>query len=389
MKRFMLKQLYFIIFICCTLILLVACQTNDDILGDNTDNYRTSDLITASITVSKSDENTSESTTKTINSTPVFPIVPDETKSSVHATASPTPSSTTSPSTTSTTTVEELQATATPSPTSIATTVEEPAASATPSPTAIPLESNTEPEIWLSSFLDKHQLDPDQLGLVYMDQTTGETFSHNEDGAFIAASTIKVPMAMYTLDQVHRGLINLDMELGYKESLDYERGSGLLQFTIEDGDRISLETCIELAIRNSDNIATNMIFRYWRERPESQSLTLRMNQAYGLAYDGNASMTAGSMAKVLKQLFDNQNQNPHYDLLITHMKNTTFDSYVTRDIPNGLYAHKFGLYGGSSNDIGIVYGERPFIFSVYTKNLNDPSEILSEIGAYFCSYANQ
>lgn len=298
-------------------------------------------------------------------------------------------SSTISPSTTEPTesTPETTTAESTPEPTPTETTLPEPtAAPEPPAPTTVAkpetpsIDENGIDEKWLAAFLNENKMETNQLGLVYVDLTTGERYEHNPDGRFVAASTIKVPMAMYTYDQIHAGRLTLDTELSYRSDLDFESGAGSLQFTIQDGDTVTVDEALRLAIQQSDNIATNLIFRYWREQPESMSLTARMNQAFSISYDGKAHVTSRDLASVLERLYRNEQGNPYYLELIELMKHTTFNSYATERLPAGSFAHKYGLYAGYTNDIGIVFGDRPYVFSIFASGLSDPNHVLSELG---------
>lgn len=233
---------------------------------------------------------------------------------------------------------------------------------------------------WLENFLRDKGIQSDQIGFVYKNLYTGESFEYRADDVFVAASTIKVPMAMYTIDQALAGQVSLDKKLRYKSEQDFEGGSGSIQHSIEEGDTFSVDRLLRLAIQESDNIATNMIFRYWHERPEGVSLSTRMNLAFGMQYDGQASVTPRQMANVIERLYLSQESNPYYETLKAVMELTTFDDYATKLLPDGIYAHKYGTYADYTNDIGIVYADQPYIFSIYAKNLPNPSEILSELG---------
>ena len=246
---------------------------------------------------------------------------------------------------------------------------------------------HVEPALWLQDYLLEKGLSDEQIGLVYVDLESGQSSNHNENTVFKAASTIKVPMAMYTYDATVNGQVQLNQLLTYRSDSDFEGGAGSLQHIIREGDQYEMGTLLEKAIRESDNIATNMIFRFWREQPEGLSLSARMNQAYGLSYDGSASIRAGDMAAVLDRLYHNPGNNPLYGKLLEDMKNTTFNSYATQYLPGDSFAHKYGIYDGYTNDVGIVYGDRPYLFSIYGRDLTNPSMILGDIGGYLYRYS--
>ncbi len=263
------------------------------------------------------------------------------------------------------------------------------------SPEMLETEPNTQP----LSIPETTQLDLEQAGdrlralitdaalteqvslLVLVPEQDRTLFSHNPERRVNIASTVKVPMALYTYDMAQKGLLQLEQNLTYKASEDYEGGSGRLQGHIQNGDKLSVEACIQRAIQDSDNIATNMLFRYWRERPERRSLTSRLNEHFGMTYDGGVA-TASDMKNVLWHLAQNRAQNPHYAKLLAYMETTTFNSYITQAIPQGSFAHKYGQYGGYIGDVGLIYGRDKTILFVFYANASDATVALANrIGA--------
>ena len=72
----------------------------------------------------------------------------------------------------------------------------------------------------------------------------------------------------------------------------------------------------------------------------------------------------------LKRLYDNPDNNPLYDTIIEHMKNTIFHDRLDKYLPYEVVAHKIGSYNEYTHDTGIVYSERPYSLSVYTKSID-------------------
>ena len=62
------------------------------------------------------------------------------------------------------------------------------------------------------------------------------------------------------------------------------------------------------------------------------------------------------------------------------MKNTIFHDRLDKYLPYEIVAHKIGSYNEYTHDTGIVYSERPYSLSVYTKSINpEPIAKLSKI----------
>lgn len=67
-----------------------------------------------------------------------------------------------------------------------------------------------------------------RVTLKYQDLVTGETFQIKGKTSSRAASTIKLPLALYIMEQADKGKINLNQKLKYK-SYHYYGGSGVIQ----------------------------------------------------------------------------------------------------------------------------------------------------------------
>src|SRR4051794_39804608 len=67
------------------------------------------------------------------------------------------------------------------------------------------------------------------ISLEYRDLITDEIFQINSENGYIAASTIKLPLAMYVMELADLQKIGLDQKLTYK-SYHYIEGSGVVQY---------------------------------------------------------------------------------------------------------------------------------------------------------------
>jgi len=220
-----------------------------------------------------------------------------------------------------------------------------------------------------------------KIGLVYYNFNTGEVLKINEDKVFLAASTVKVPMNMVLFDMILEEKININEKLQYNNSY-YESGTGILQNS-DLSNPINLQTLSDYSILHSDNIATNMIMN----RIGYQTMRDKMDKKLG--YETNHAgnyITPNQAFKFLQDLYWNKNKNPYYPKLLDIMKNTDFHDRIDADIPQEMVAHKIGNYADYVNDIGIVYTNSPYILVVYTKDLKNANETISEISKIIYSY---
>ena len=81
----------------------------------------------------------------------------------------------------------------------------------------------------------------------------------------------------------------------------------------------------------------------------------------------------------MKKLYYNEKNNLYYKDIIEYLKKSSTGVRIGRYIPESIVANKYGAYQGNYHDIAIVYGDRPFILSIYTKDLSNPETIISNI----------
>ncbi|MGI6545915.1 MAG: serine hydrolase [Fastidiosipilaceae bacterium] len=216
----------------------------------------------------------------------------------------------------------------------------------------------------------------DSLSYVYKNLETGSVVSHRADVGYPAASTVKLAMALYCYDRATAGDLDLDQSLTYDETRDWEAGAGLLAGAT-DGDQFTISQLLSSAIIHSDNIATNMIFRYWRET--GSSLSTRIDDAYGLDYSDGGILTAAQGIALLERAYRNPDDNPYYDRLLNDLLNSTWDDYTTHDLPVAT-ANKYGSLRCCHHELSIVYADTPYLLSVYSASLERPQANLRRIG---------
>lgn len=201
------------------------------------------------------------------------------------------------------------------------------------------------------------------VGMTYVDLTTGKQISVNGTQEFYSASTIKVPLAMMIADKVQAGELKWDDQLVYNEKEDYEDGTGIIINNIQP--TYSVRTLQEYNIIYSDNIAKNMLYGTFGDDVKAKKALYAHFLQKETQWD-DAKFTSEDAAKILKILYDEKATNSEYQTIYDYMKNTVFHERMDTPTTSGKVAHKIGSYAGFLHDIGILETEHPFILTVFT-----------------------
>ena len=205
------------------------------------------------------------------------------------------------------------------------------------------------------------------VAIYFKNLNTDEEYTLNPDKYYIAASTNKVPLSMLILDEVIAGNKSLDDLIHFSEE-DKEEGSGVLS-SLDEVPDITINEAIYLSIVNSDNIAKNMLSRvaetnitdYMKEITEDNNIL-----------EGNYT-TARQLGILLNNLYENPDNTPYYNTLIEYMTKTTYHDRLDKYLDYNKVAHKIGNYYRYYHDIGIIYGEDPYILVILTKDIGELS----------------
>ncbi|WP_242700682.1 serine hydrolase [Enterococcus sp. DIV0212c] len=206
------------------------------------------------------------------------------------------------------------------------------------------------------------------VGMTYVDLTTGKQLSVDGTKEFYSASTIKVPLAMMVADKVQAGSLKWEDQLTFNEKEDYEDGTGIIINNIQP--TYSVRTLQEYSITYSDNIAKNMLYdTFGGDVKAKQALYAHFLQKE-TDWD-DAKLTSEDAAKILKILYEEKSSNQEYQTIYDYMKNTVFHERMDTPTTSGKVAHKIGSYEGFLHDIGILETEHPFILTVFTNGQTD------------------
>ncbi len=188
----------------------------------------------------------------------------------------------------------------------------------------------------------------------------------NERDEFVAASTIKVPIAMSLLKAAEEGRIDLASRYTLQQ-LDLDAGFGDLYKTGVDAD-FSVEELMQIMLRQSDNTALNALVSVFERIGISDplegvygALGWEFTQAipeFGQAID-YSNINLKTLSNLFLALYDAkyvnlENSQKILQLLTESPFNDRIASGVPEDVP---VAHKIGTASGKGtfSDCGIVY----------------------------------
>lgn len=232
---------------------------------------------------------------------------------------------------------------------------------------APPLLANIQPG--LQELVSQHSGD---YGVAVLDVTTGETVGiGSDDLAVPAASTFKLPMAIYILQQADQGKISLDEKLTLTDA-DWEDGTGVLQDE-PVGNEYTIGKLIDLAIEDSDNIATNMLLRRFG-RPAIWALEKQLGGKYTYDEEQHNITSAGDLVRYMRAVLDPKVLTPaSRDHLLGDLTHTEFAVRIRAGVPDDIpVAHKIGSQPNVVNDVGLVeFPGHPYILSVVSQNMGE------------------
>lgn len=208
-------------------------------------------------------------------------------------------------------------------------------------------------------------------GFWFKNMITGEEFGFNENDEFFAASVIKLPMFMYLSKLDAEGKISMDERIQPREEDRVPICGALTLFT--DLPEVSIRTLCNLMISLSDNMATNILIdRLGVEEYQKgfKEMGLEGTVLRRKLYDEEASgkglqnkIVPKEIGKLLEQMYRREFVNPKVsqeieDVLCLQQIEHKICGRIRWDY---RVAHKTGEDDLVSNDVGLVYGEQPFV----------------------------
>lgn len=223
----------------------------------------------------------------------------------------------------------------------------------------------------------KYNLTEDNFAFFYYTIEDKKYYFYNENKAFMAASTVKVPVAMYYYDKINNGEMNLNYTITYEQE-DYEEGGGSTSAMYKIGQSVPISYLLKESIIDSDNTAVNILIKNLGKEEYRYKIAEYTDQKEKLPeefYSKNIT-TASFGYHVIDHIYQNKLQ---YEELINYMKHSSMNLYLKKYIDKYEVAHKYGSYDGYVHDYGFVLADKPYLIGVYTKGISDADEVIAQI----------
>lgn len=223
----------------------------------------------------------------------------------------------------------------------------------------------------LERIRDEMETLPGHLGFYYKNLVTGTEFGIREDEVYGAASIIKFPLFLHILAECDKGNMSLDDRIVTEESDKVPSCGALNMFTgpIET----DIRTLCRLMICISDNTATNRLIRHCGFEAidkgfvemglERTKIRRRLFDAAASAKGIFNAISPGELGRLLEKLYrgefvSRKVSDYAIEVLSEQQIGHKLGGKLGEDV---MIAHKTGEDTNLSNDIGIVYADRPFV----------------------------
>lgn len=240
-----------------------------------------------------------------------------------------------------------------------------------------------------------------KIGLYYKDLVTNEVFEFQADETFRAASVIKVPLMAAIFHEVYEGHLRFDDTVTVKNK-DKVPSCGALNYMHSGLEVTVLDLCY-LMIVISDNTATNIgidLLGVKRIKEIFQSFGLKQTIINRKLFDSQAQQkdidnyfTPKEIGELLEKLYRGKLVSKEMShLMIRILKQQQMNHKIPFLLPRDIeVAHKTGESSGITHDVGIIYGEKPFILCFASNETNVPEAeyALHQISRYFYDYSNK
>lgn len=206
-----------------------------------------------------------------------------------------------------------------------------------------------------------------RYGVWLEDLRSGRQTAFHGGDSMEAASVIKIPVALYLLDQARHDKLKLSDTVQLEDG-DFMGGTGTLYYNASPGDSYSYQDLLGLLIQQSDNTAWMALNRVLdKDSVDAYAGGIGAPDCHQ-ADDACTPQEAGLMLAKLASgsLLDAAGTSTLMQLLET----TAFNDRINYYLAGFTVAHKVGMDGGVINDAGVVYAGRPFVISMFTDTDN-------------------
>lgn len=204
-----------------------------------------------------------------------------------------------------------------------------------------------------------------KLGISIKFLDTGETFDSHGDKIFYGASIAKLPTILYTLEKIEKKELNLTDTFPYTSVVNdipggmVIGGTGSLQGRVTEGQLVTVEELLTHAIKESDNLANNMLGYYVGEM-NGQAFLRSIAPYYpkGSLKTFDKNLSARTAMNLMIAIYNFHSADEWF-------KHTNWPADKIGVLPAPVL-HKIGMNGAYNHDVAIVEGDHTYALSILT-----------------------
>lgn len=293
-----------------------------------------------------------------------------------------------------------------------------PVPTATPSPTPSAATKQTvssDLKQLITEYLTANQIDTDSVGIYVHDFTSDGEYTLNEDQYFIAASTYKLPLAVYYYEKVNSGEYSLSDIASLTIYSDVEESDTSSDTTAAapaaaapDASASAgtsaapvvptptpvpatpeptiysdtIENLLHKMILYSDNTAAEALYEHMGGWMTFKTATAAYSDG---TYSEDNTFTPSYMNDLLSYIYQHKSSFP---TLLSDMLASEPDAYLNMNIGD-LMMQKYGDYGGALNAVGLSSTGHPYSIAVYTYGLYNGTSVIGDINEICYNYFNK
>ncbi len=208
-------------------------------------------------------------------------------------------------------------------------------------------------------------LESTDFGVFYCDLNCNTYIAYGCDRVFRTASTSKLPYIKYLCTLADENAVDIGEKLVYEERF-HNIGSGIIK---DDpvGGSYTVEKLMKYTLKYSDNIAYSMLID--RYGVSGYNLYLEsMGVDYRCTAAGYGNCTASQMAALM---FDVGNYvGEHKYIIMESSSDASYNHQIGKELSEYVVLQKYGAIKPGQvayHDIAVVYAERPYVLTIYTK----------------------
>lgn len=236
-----------------------------------------------------------------------------------------------------------------------------------------------------------------RIGFYFKDLSDGFVIEHNSHEDFWAASIIKLPIFADYMRRYSEGKFDLcdKLHVGFSDMVP---GCGALRFFSSEID-VDIMTLLKLMITISDNTATNVLIDFVGLDELNEGFRIcGMDNVFlrRKLFDSKAgseglenTFNPYDIGVLLEKIFNKEFIS--YDVS-KFMEDVLMEQQINHKIPGKLcykypVAHKTGEDEELTNDVGIVYCDKPFVICFAGSDVDVPSfeELMREVTYEICN----